>query len=305
MNKLKEQYFEYLNYLKYNKNFSDHSVAAYGRDIQQFIDYLNQEDIVSYSEVKYSFLRGFLTFLHEKNVTSKTINRKMSALRSFYKFLLKKEYVNDNPFLLIDALKESVRHPDFLFIDEMSELLDSIDESDALGKRNKALLELLYASGLRCSEAVELKIEDIDFSRQLLLVHGKGKKDRYVPFHDFAKECLLDYLNFYRDEIMKSNLNEHRFVFVNRFGNKLTNRGVEKIIDRIVFAYDSSKKIHPHTFRHSFATHLLQEGVDIRVVQELLGHVNLSTTQVYTHITNQKLIEVYEHSHPRCIDEKK
>lgn len=297
------QFLEYLNYLKYNKNFSDHSIDAYRRDIKQFIDYLKSESIENFNEVKYSFLRGYMTFLYKQKISSKTINRKMCALRSFYKYLLKQEYVNDNPFLLIDSLREKQRQPDFLYEDEMFELLDSIDESTALGKRNKAMAELMYASGLRCSEIVNLKLEDIDYSRSLVLIHGKGNKDRYVPFHDFAKECLINYIDDYRSEIMCKYNQSHSYVFINKLGNRLTNRGVEKIIDRIVYLYDASKKIHPHTFRHSFATHLLNQGVDIRIVQELLGHVNLSTTQVYTHITSQRLIEVYNSSHPRCIDE--
>ena len=304
MNK-NNQLEEFLDYLKKNRNLSDHSIQSYCIDIKQFIDYLNQEGIEQFNEVKYSFLRGFLTFLHSKHMSPKTINRKLSALRSFYKFLLKKQYVNDNPFLLVDTLKEGQRHPDFLYIDEMQELLDSIDTSTPLGKRNKALLELFYASGLRCSEVVNLKIQDIDFSRQLLIIHGKGNKDRYVPFHDYAKECLEDYIINDRPVLMHFHTDEHQYVFVNKFGNKLTNRGIETIVDKIVFQYDASKKIHPHTFRHSFASHLLIEGVDLRIVQELLGHVNLSTTQVYTHITSQRLKEVYEHSHPRANEVKK
>lgn len=303
MNKIK-QLKEYLDYLKFNRNFSDYSIESYSIDIKQFIDYLNLEEIEEFKDVRYTFLRGFLTYLNGKKLSSKTINRKLSALRSFYKFLLKKQYVDDNPFLLIDALKEAKRHPDFLYVDEMSDLLDSIDVSTPLGKRNKALLELFYASGLRCSEAVNLKIEDIDFSKQILIVYGKGKKERYVPFHDYAADCLKDYIENYRLEILGMDKEDHRFVFVNKFGNKLTNRGIEKIVDRIVFRYDPSKKIHPHTFRHSFASHMLSAGVDLRIVQELLGHVNLSTTQVYTHITSQRLIEVYEKTHPRSQDEK-
>ena len=302
---MESQFKEYIDYIRYIKNYSDHSIDAYSRDILQFIDYLKRENIENFDSVKYSYLRGYLTYLHGLHVTSKTINRKMSSLRSFYKYLLKKHYVKDNPFLLVDTLKEKQKHPDFIYIDEMADLLDSIDVSSLLGKRNKAMLEIMYASGLRCSEVVHLKLNDIDYSRMLLLIHGKGNKDRYVPFHDYAKKCLEDYINDARNEIMLKYQCHHDYVFVNKLGNKLTNRGIEKIIDRIVFQYDASKKLHPHAFRHSFATHLLMQGVDIRVVQELLGHVNLSTTQVYTHITSQKLIEVYEHAHPRCLEENK
>lgn len=290
---------EYLDVLKYQKNYSDLTIQAYQRDIEQFFLYLREECIEDLSEVQYSFLRGYLSSLHQQNLSAKTINHKMSSLRGFYRYLQNQEYINDNPFLLVDSLKEPRRNPDFLYIDEMVALLDSIDITAPLGKRNKAMLELMYASGLRCREVVELTLAQIDFSRQLLLIHGKGKKDRYVPFHDFAKECLQDYLETERLELMAKKHQEHHFVFVNKFGGQMTNRGIEDIVNRVTQNYDPTKKIHPHTFRHSFATHLLQQGVDIRLVQELLGHSSLSTTQVYTHVTNQHLKEVYDHAHPR------
>ncbi|KXU40921.1 MAG: tyrosine recombinase XerC [Longibaculum muris] len=290
---------EYLDVLKYQKNYSDLTIQAYQRDIEQFFLYLREECIEDLSEVQYSFLRGYLSSLHQQNLSAKTINHKMSSLRGFYRYLQNQEYINDNPFLLVDSLKEPQRNPDFLYIDEMVALLDSIDITAPLGKRNKAMLELMYASGLRCREVVELTLAQIDFSRQLLLIHGKGKKDRYVPFHDFAKECLQDYLETERLELMAKKHQEHHFVFVNKFGGQMTNRGIEDIVNRVTQNYDPTKKIHPHTFRHSFATHLLQQGVDIRLVQELLGHSSLSTTQVYTHVTNQHLKEVYDHAHPR------
>ena len=290
---------EYLDVLKYQKNYSDLTIQAYQRDIEQFFLYLREECIEDLSEVQYSFLRGYLSSLHQQNLSAKTISHKMSSLRGFYRYLQNQEYINDNPFLLVDSLKEPQRNPDFLYIDEMVALLDSIDITAPLGKRNKAMLELMYASGLRCREVVELTLAQIDFSRQLLLIHGKGKKDRYVPFHDFAKECLQDYLETERLELMAKKHQEHHFVFVNKFGGQMTNRGIEDIVNRVTQNYDPTKKIHPHTFRHSFATHLLQQGVDIRLVQELLGHSSLSTTQVYTHVTNQHLKEVYDHAHPR------
>ena len=290
---------EYLDVLKYQKNYSDLTIQAYQRDIEQFFFFFLEECIEDLSEVQYSFLRGYLSSLHQQNLSAKTINHKMSSLRGFYRYLQNQEYINDNPFLLVDSLKEPQRNPDFLYIDEMVALLDSIDITAPLGKRNKAMLELMYASGLRCREVVELTLAQIDFSRQLLLIHGKGKKDRYVPFHDFAKECLQDYLETERLELMAKKHQEHHFVFVNKFGGQMTNRGIEDIVNRVTQNYDPTKKIHPHTFRHSFATHLLQQGVDIRLVQELLGHSSLSTTQVYTHVTNQHLKEVYDHAHPR------
>lgn len=296
---------EYLDYLKYRKNYSFHTIESYRRDILQFVEYLKQESIMSFQDVEYPFLRGYFTLLHERQLNENTINRKMSGLRSFYKFLQQEEYLKDNPFLLVESLKTPQRNPDFLYQDEMIDLLDSIETLTPLGRRNKAMLELMYASGLRCSEVVELTLAQIDFANQMLLIHGKGKKDRYVPFYDYAKECLQEYIVNDRYEIMSKFQEEHNYVFVNKNGKKMTNRGVEDIVKRVGQKYDVTKNIHPHTFRHSFATHLLESGVDLRIVQEMLGHASLSTTQVYTHITKEHLKNVYEHSHPMGKGNKK
>ncbi|MFR7590819.1 MAG: tyrosine recombinase XerC [Longibaculum sp.] len=290
---------EYLDVLKYQKNYSDLTIQGYQREIEHFLMYLRTQGIDDFNDVEYSFLRGYLTKLHEDHLSAKTINHKMSSLRGFYRYLQKEEYVNDNPFLLVDSLKQPQRNPDFLYIDEMMELLDSIETATPLGRRNKAMLELMYASGLRCSEVVELTLSQIDFQRHLLLIHGKGNKDRYVPFHEYAADWLKDYIENDRVTLLAVKHQDHPYVFVNKNGGKMTNRGVEDVVNRVAQKYDATKKIHPHTFRHSFATHLLQQGVDIRIVQELLGHTNLSTTQIYTHVSNEHLKEVYEHAHPR------
>lgn len=290
---------EFLEYLAYQKDYSDKTIESYRREIDHFIGFMKEEELNSFQEVQYRFLRGYLTKLYESNLSKSSINHKMSSLRSFYRYLMKKGVVNDNPFLLIESQKLPQRNPDFLYPEEINEMLDSIQTTDPLGKRNKAILELMYASGLRNNEVVNLKLTDIDYQRQLLLIHGKGNKDRYVPFHDIAKEALLCYIEEARNGLMVNANEDHLYVFVNNRGNKMTNRGLQDIIDRICFQYDATKKIHPHTIRHSFATHLLNAGADLRTVQELLGHENLSTTQIYTHITNEHLKEVYQKAHPR------
>lgn len=294
---------EYLQYLRYQKNYSDLTISSYQREIQQFIEYLNKESLTSFQEVDYSLLRGYLVSLHEQNLAHTTINHKLTSLRSFYRYLLREEYVEDNPFMLLESLKEAKRHPDFLYVDEMLDLLDSVEMQSILGRRNKAMLELMYASGLRCSEVVQLKLSAIDFSQKLLLIHGKGNKDRYVPFHDWAAQCLQLYLENDRPQLMKVTHQDHDYVFVNKNGKPLTNRGVEDIVDRVAYHYDATKKIHPHTFRHSFATHLLEGGVDLQSVQRLLGHENISTTQVYTHLSQSYLKDVYQRTHPRKLKE--
>lgn len=295
LDKLKNKF---LDYLIYQKDYSDKTIESYQHEINHFINFLSSEEIDDFNLVTYRLLRGYMAKLYDENLSKNSINHKLSSLRSFYNYMLKQEYVIDNPFLLIESQKVSKRNPDFLFPEEMMGLLDSINTTDELGKRNKAMLELMYASGLRCSEIVNLKLTDIDYERQLMLIHGKGGKDRYVPFHDYAKKVLLIYLEEARYGLMVK-CEMHDFVFVNVKGNKMTNRGVQNIVDRMCQLYDPTKKIHPHTFRHSFATHLLNEGADIRAVQELLGHANLSTTQIYTHITKDRLKAVYQKAHPR------
>ena len=297
-----DKYFrQYLDYLQYQRHYADKTIESYKRQIDHFKQFLIEESIDDYNDVSYAMLRGYLTKLYEKNLSKTTINHKLSALRSFFNYLLKEEIINDNPFLLIESQKVAKRNPDFLFPEEILGLLDSIETKDDLGIRNKAMMELMYASGLRCSEVVNLQLSNIDFNQMVLFIHGKGNKDRYVPFHDYAGEWLIKYIQEARENLMIKN-EGHNFVFVNKFGNPLTNRGVENIVDRIMRLYDSTKKIHPHTIRHSFATHLLNAGADIRTVQELLGHENLSTTQIYTHISRDHLKEVYLKAHPRNIE---
>lgn len=291
---------EFMDYLKYQKHYSVLTIAAYERNINEFIDYLKRENITSFQDVQYPLIRGYLTALFQKKISKSTINNKISTLRSFYRFLVKQELVDDNPMVLVENMKVPQRNPDFLFPEEMMELLDSINVQSHLGIRNKAMLELMYASGLRCSEVVGLTLDCIDFSRQILLVHGKGNKDRYVPFHDYAAQWLKTYILEVRNELI-AKTEGTQYVFVNKNGKMMTNRGVEDIVDRVAKNYDSTKKIHPHTFRHSFATHLLNAGADLRTVQELLGHENLSTTQIYTHITKEHLRDVYLKAHPRNI----
>nr|WP_173669031.1 site-specific tyrosine recombinase/integron integrase [Sharpea azabuensis] len=299
MKSMDKQRDAFLDYLTYQKRYSPLTVSSYQREINDFIAYVRQEAYQDFTECDYALIRSYLVALNKRHLSHASINHKLSSLRSFFKFLRRQGYVEDNPFMLVSALKTGERNPDFLFLDDMLGLLDSIHTDSDLGMRNKAMLEMMYASGLRVSEVVNLTLNHVDLVHQILFIRGKGNKDRYVPFHDEAKVWLVDYLEGARHELMATTHQSHNIVFVNKHGKQLTNRGVEDIVNRCMRDYDPTRKIHPHTIRHSFATHLLDAGMDIRVVQELLGHASLSTTQIYTHVTQEKLIEVYNKACPR------
>lgn len=293
----------FLDKLAIQKQYSAHTIEAYQRDLKEFTSYLMQEAIDGYQDVDYQVLRGYLGKLYDDQLEPSSIARKLSSLRSFFDYLLKENLIADNPMLLIHAPKQAKRNPDFLFYEEIETLLDKIDTSTTLGIRNRAILELMYASGLRASEVVQLQLGDIDVNRMLVKILGKGKKERYVPFHELALETLQRYLKEARPELMLKAKEKHQVVFVNKNGNPLTTRGLRDIIDRVALETGLGRHLHPHTIRHTFATHLLDQGAELRLVQEMLGHENLSTTQIYTHVSKEKLKKTYLSAHPLA-DEK-
>lgn len=295
---------EFLDTLEVQKQYSDNTIVAYGRDIHEFTDFISSEAINDFKDVDYVIIRNYLSKLYDDRLESSTIARKLSSLRSFYDYLLKHERVIDNPFVLTKAPKLEKKNPDFLFYEEIDHLLDHIDQSNDLGLRNRAIIELMYASGLRASEVVKLELGDVDHSRMVLRVLGKGKKERYVPFHDLALDCLEKYINEARPSLMVNAKEKHSIVFVNKNGNPLTTRGLRDILERMALNSGMGRRLHPHTIRHTFATHLLDQGAELRFVQEMLGHSNLSTTQIYTHVSKEKLRKTYEANHPLSDDEK-
>lgn len=295
---------QFLDTLEIQKQYSLHTIEAYKKDISDFIDFLNREAINNLQEVDYIIIRNYLGTLYDDELQSSTIARKLSSLRSFYDYLLRHQEVKDNPFVLTKAPKLEKKNPDFLFYEEINELLDKIDESTPLGIRNRAIIELMYASGLRASEVVGMKLGDIDRSRQVIHILGKGKKERYVPFHELALECLDRYLDEARFSLMVNAKEKHQYVFVNKNGNPLTTRGLRDILDRMALNTGIGRRLHPHAIRHTFATHLLDQGAELRFVQEMLGHSNLSTTQIYTHVSKEKLRKTYDVSHPLSNNEK-
>ncbi len=280
----------FLNYIK-NKNYSNYTIDSYNKDLDNFYIYLKQNN-TDIKKVNYKFLRGYLTVLYDKKYSKKTIARNISTLKSFFKYLKKQNIIESNPMNLIKTPKIDKKLPKFLNYDDLEKILSIPDTTTFLGKRNALILELLYSTGVRVSELVNIKLNDIDLSEEKILILGKGNKERYVLFGSKAKEKMLDYL--------KEKTDDSPYLIVNRYGNKITDRGIRKILDSIILDASLSYKISPHTLRHTFATHMLDSGADIEIVKELLGHESLSTTQIYTHVTSESLKRVYSETHPRA-----
>lgn len=302
MHSLNDLTKRYLNYVEM-KSASKHTLEAYRRDIEEFVSFLKMEAMDSFEEVDRIVVNRYIVYLRDKEKNGKelkntTIARKLSTLRSMFRYFNEYIGIGNNPFLYVKSPKVSRRIPEFLFESEIDALLDSIDIHTPQGIRDHLLFELLYACGLRLSECVSLKIEDIDFHEDVVHVIGKGDKERIIPFYPAIHEQLKTYLEIVRPKWV-FDLKDTR-VFVNQRGKPLTSRGVQYLLEKAAKSCGMHIQVHPHMFRHSFATHLLDHGADLRVVQELLGHSSLSTTQIYVHVTQQRLKDVYQHSHPRC-----
>ncbi|WP_017471873.1 tyrosine recombinase XerC [Amphibacillus jilinensis] len=287
-------------YLQIEKNASPYTLINYKQDLNIFFQFLHKEQMKSLNEVDDRVVRLFLTNLYEQKLSRKSVARKISTLRTFYRYLEREEIVENNPFLSIALPKAEQPLPHFLYKEELAQLFMASDLSSPLGQRNQALLELMYATGIRVSECQGLTIDALDFSLHTVLVYGKGRKERYVPFGTFAATALQRYIAEGRQQLLtKSNLDSSA-VFLNAKGTPLTDRGIRFILNKIVKDAALTIHIHPHALRHTFATHLLNEGADLRSVQELLGHDHLSSTQIYTHVTKDRLKDVYMKNHPRA-----
>ena len=285
---------EFLEYIKNIKNYSDFTVINYKEDLDKYCDYL-KNNMIDLKNIEYKDILNYISYL-KHNHKSTSINRSLSSIRSFYNFLIKKSYINSNPFNIVNGMKKEKKLPEYFKYDEYINLVNSIDTNTSLGVRNKCIFELLLATGCRVSELVNIKLNDIDLNRQEIKVLGKGSKYRIVYFGSYAKDSINEYL-IVRSELLKGKNND--YLFLNHLGNKITTRGIKDIIDKILLKSSSNLKITPHTFRHSFATMMLNEGCDLKSVQELLGHVSLSTTSIYTHVSNEELKRVYLHTNPR------
>ena len=280
---------KYTRYLEIEKNASEHTILNYKNDLEEFKKFLGEAQIES---VSYLTLRKFLSTLKERNLKSRSISRKLSSLRSFFKFLNRESFLKSDPTSAISSPKLEKHLPIFLTEDEITRLVESPDTKELSGLRDRAILETFYSTGMRVSELTGLNQENIDFFGGVTKVRGKGKKERLTPIGDRALRTIREYLDR-RDNIQPA-------VFLNKHGRRLTGRGVRLILDKYVRILALRENISPHSLRHSFATHLLNRGADLRSVQELLGHANLSTTQIYTHLTTDRLKSVYDKAHPRA-----
>ena len=291
---------EYLKELAVNKNYSENTIEAYKRDLNEYFLYL-KENNKDYLNMDYESIRKYLSYLTDKKDTNSTISRKISSLRGFYSYLRLNEFIKNNPFKLINLPRKEQKLPRFFYYNELEELFNACDTSTSLGQRNLAILEVLYATGTRVSELINIKLEDINFKEKQIKVLGKGNKERIVFLGEYAFDALQDYLN---DGYLFLNRYNLDYVFLNHLGNKITRRGIEDILTKLIKKTSIDKKISPHMIRHSFATHLLNEGCDLESVQEMLGHESISATAIYTHVTDDRIKEIYFKAHPRAREEK-
>lgn len=328
---------EFLNYLKFERHFSPHTAKCYSADLAQFCGFLGGQVASAASPgpfggvplstvtassaamvpgapstvvaqptlqeklrgVTTEQVRSFLSFLGTQNYSKSTIARKLATLRSFYKFCLRRSYVQSNPLLSIRTPKQEKRLPKFLEMDQINRLLSTPDDTTLLGSRDHAMLEVLFSTGVRVSELVDLNFADLDFVGQCIRVRGKGKKQRTAPIGPTAIAAIQGYLELRRSDARSAKFDQEA-LFVNKHGQRLSTRSVRRKLDKYLASCGLDPSISPHTLRHSFATHMLNNGADLRSVQELLGHQSISTTQVYTHLTTPRLKAVYDDAHPRA-----
>lgn len=284
----------YLEYLKYNKNYSDKTIINYEIDLDDFFKYLNQEGL-DYKSVEYEDLMGLFNHFDKLKLSGKTIRRHISSLKGFYKYLCSKNIVLNNPFNYVNLPKKEVKLPRYLSYEELLEIFHNLEIKNNYDLRDRLILELMYATGVRVSELVNIKVSDITISNQSIRVFGKGSKERIVYFNNVCKHVLEDYLKIHK-EINKKN---SEYLILNQKGDKLTTGGISYILNKIIKKISFNKHITPHMLRHSFATHLLNNGCDLLTVQELLGHASISTTGIYTHVTLDHIKDVYYNCHPR------
>ena len=288
---------KYLEYLTVQKNYSDYTISSYHNDITDFYTFC-KENSIFYLNITYSESKKYLMYLYEeKKEKATSVSRKISSIRSFYRYLNNQNVVKSNPFQLLNLPKKEKKLPRYFEYNELLDLFEVPDINTPLGKRNRLILEMLYATGVRVGELVNIKVSDINLNDKKITILGKGNKERIVYYNDVTSKYLKKYLSEAR---IKLNINKSDYLFLNYRGGKLTTRGIQDVLNKIITKTSLNKKISPHMLRHSFATHLLNEGCDLLSVQQLLGHSSLSATSIYTHVTTDRMKEVYFKTHPRA-----
>jgi len=284
---------EFLNYLKNEKNYSNLTVINYSKDLYEFYSFIDEADLRSVTK---NNIREYLIVLFDNKNKASTVSRKISSLKSFYKYMKMKNYISFNPTVSIKYPKKDKLLPNYVPYNELESILE-VSESGDFGERNSLIIELMYSTGVRVSELVGIKMSDIDFDSKRIRILGKGSYERFVFYGEVADVKLNKYINNLRCKLLDGKSND--FLFLNKNGDNITTRGIAKIIDNIIRETSIKSKVSPHTLRHTFATHLLDNGCDLRSVQEMLGHKNINSTMVYTHVSSERLKDVYFKSHPR------
>lgn len=287
---------EYKNYLTFEKRLSDNSISSYFIDIKQFIDYISEKGVISFDKIILSDISQYMAVLYDMSLQSASVIRKIIALRSFFRFLFQNGYITHNDMAKIESPRLWHKLPNILSRQEVEDFLNAIDKKTYMGSRDLALFELMYSTGMRVSEVINLKMNDVNFEDNVVIVLGKGSRERIIPFGSIAKRCLSKYERESRLHFLKE---DSGIVFLSRLGKKFTRQAIWKKLKKYAVLAGIKKRVYPHTLRHSFATHLLMNGADLRVVQELLGHSDISTTQIYTHIDIETLRRVHLKYHPR------
>lgn len=287
---------KFLDYLKYERNYSNNTIIAYENNIRGFLSYCKIKNVKNMNEINYQFIRGYISYLYKQKYQAKSITRILSALRSFFKYLKREEKISTNPLDLITSPKVEKKLPKYLTINDVEKILNASDMSNKIGIRDAFILELLYVTGIRVSELTNIKLNDISIVEKKIKIMGKGSKERIVYYGTRCQELINKYLNIRNDFLKQAN----DYLILSNTGKQISTREIRNIINRLKVKAGIDINISPHTFRHTFATHMLNEGADLRSVQELLGHENLSTTTIYTHLTNEKLRRTYLSTHPRA-----
>lgn len=300
MNKNEELVNEFMNYLTHERNYSDLTKEAYAEDIYHFLEFLKETGDEGLKKVELSDARIYLSRLTDEQYSRSSISRKISSLRAIYQYLLSHQFISENPFSYLHLKKTGLRLPNFFYDEEIQKLFEAAAGTEPLDFRDNAILEILYGTGIRVSECQALKVEDVDLDLGVLLVLGKGNRERYVPFGEYARIAIENYIENCRTPLMKKYQKDHEYLLISQYGDHISVSGIQYALNQLIKQTSLTSSIHPHKLRHSFATHLLDNGADMRTVQELLGHKSLSSTQIYTHVTKDHLLKDYSKFHPRA-----